>query len=341
VLADVCGLQAQVLEAALLGVRARREGARRGDIVRALNQDRSIVRSWLMRGTLHLVAADDLRWLVELLGPLFANANRRRHAQLGLDEDLKRRGIDAIRKILTESGPLTRHELVSRLGGRGIDLDRRTQAPIHLIQLAALQGVLCLGPDRAGESTYVLIDDWLARTKAVPREAALGELARRYVNAYGPASAADLAAWSGIPPALARTAIASAQAALVEVTVQGTPAFILKSRARESATPRSSRATVRLLPAFDTYLLGYRGRDLAVPAQLQRRLQRGGGWLHPSVVVDGRAVGAWQLRRSDRRGEVVVEPFALLSRPIRAGIAAEISDIGRFLQLSLTAAVKR
>ncbi|HEV2013562.1 MAG TPA: winged helix DNA-binding domain-containing protein [Candidatus Dormibacteraeota bacterium] len=339
-LSAVFGLQAQVLDAAMLGVRARSAGIRRSDILRALNEDRSIVRSWLIRGTLHLVAADDLRWLIDLLGPLFANANRTRQAQLGLDDDLKRRGVDAIRKILAEDGALTRYELVDRLGGRGINLDPRTQAPIHLIQLAALQGVLCLGPDRAGESTYVLIDDWIGRVGSPPRDLALAELARRYFKAYGPATIADLAAWSGIPLALARTAIASARAALVEVAVRGSPAFLLKGRAAESAMPHRRRPTVRLLPAFDTYLLGYRSRDLAVPARLQRRLGRGGGWLHPSVVVDGRAVGAWQLRRSGRRGDVVVEPFAPLSSPIRAGIEGEISDIGRFLQLSLTSAVK-
>lgn len=340
-LSDVCGLQAQVLDAALLGVRARSAGTRRDGVVRALNTERSIVRSWLMRGTLHLVAADDLRWLVGLLGPLFASGNRRRHAQLGLDEDLKGPGVVAIRKILAESGPLTRYELVDRLRDRGIDLDRRSQAPIHLIQLAALQGVLCLGPDRSGESTYVLIDDWLGRSRPAPVETALGELARRYVKAYGPATVADLVAWSGIPLALARTAIASAGSALVEVTVQGTPAFILKTRARESAMPDPRRPTVRLLPAFDTYLLGYRGRTLAVPAPLQRRLQRGGGWLHPCVVVDGHGVGAWQLRRAGRRGEVAVEPFAPLTTPIRAGIEAEVADVGRFLELSLTLRVER
>jgi hypothetical protein len=124
---------------------------------------------------------------------------------------------------------------------------------------------------------------------------------------------------------------------LVEYNVRGQPAFMLRGA---GSAPRRRRPVVRLLPAFDTYLLGYRSRDIAVPVALQRRLQQGGGWIHPAVVVDGRAVGAWQLRRSGQRSEVVVEAFAPVLRSIRTGIEAEISDIGRFLQLSLTLSVK-
>jgi winged helix DNA-binding protein len=321
----------------MLGVRARSAGARRSELEKALDKDRSIVRGWLMRGTLHLVAADDFRWLVGLLGPLFMKGNRARHVQLGLDDDLKRRGVHAIRQILAASGPLTRYELVDQLRSRDVVLDPKTQGPIHLIAFAGLQGALCLGPERDGEPTYVLVDDWLSRTKARAMDDALGELARRYFRAYGPATVMDLAAWSGIPVPLARTAVQRASASLVAVNVAREPALMIGGRAASTPFPRSP--TVRLLPAFDTYLLGYRDRALAVSVALQRRLQRGGGWLHPAVVVDGRTVGAWQLRRSGRRGEVIVEAFAPHSRSYRTAIEAQISDIGRFLQLSLTPSV--
>ena len=340
ILRQVVGLQAQVLSAAALGMRVRSTGLRAGEVKRALNDDRSIVRSWLMRGTLHVVASDDIRWLVQLLGPVFVRANATRYAQLGLDDDLRSSGVAAIRKILTGSGPTTRHEMVSRLRGRGIALDSKTQAPIHLIGLAALQGVLCLGPERdGGESTYVLLDDWVPRIRTPSRETALGELARRYVAAYGPATIGDLSAWSGLPIAEARTAITGAKASLTEVTIQGQPGFVLKGRLRRTATPATP--DVRLLPAFDTYLLGYRRRDLAVPRELQARLQRGGGWIHPVVVVNGRAVAAWSLRKSGGRGTVSVEPSGPITRAIRAGIDLEVADIGRFLDLSLELEIAR
>lgn len=338
ILRDVCGLQAQLFSATALGMRARSPGLSAANVTRALNDERSIVRTWLMRGTLHVVAAEDVRWLVDLLGPVLARGAATRHAQLGLTEDLKARAIAAIRGILADAGPLTRYELVDQLRRRQVALDAKTQAPIHLIAFAGMQGILCLGPDRDdGDSTYVLLDDWIAAAPTASRESALVQLARRYIAAYGPATVEDLAAWSGLPVGDARSAVSGARAGLVEATVQGRPAFALKDRLEQLVTRAAT--DVRLLPAFDTYLLGYRRRDLAVPLPLQRRLQRGGGWLHPAVVVNGRAVAAWSLRKSGGRGKVVVEPFALISDAARAGIEAEVKDIGRFLDLRLVAAI--
>jgi len=337
ILRQVVGLQAQVLSAAALGMRVRSTGLRFSDVKRALVDDRSIVRTWLMRGTLHLVATDDIRWSVQLLGPVFARAGASRQAQLGLDDGLKTRGVAALRTILADAGPLTRRELFDRLRARGILLDPKTQATIHLIGLAAMQGVLCVGPERDdGESTYVLLDDWVPSARTPTREAALAELARRYFAAYGPATVEDLGAWSGIAMADARSAVARAKPSLADVTIQGQPGFVHKARLRQVTA--SAPPDVRLLPAFDTYLLGYRRRDLAVAPALQRRLQRGGGWLHPAVVVDGRAVAAWSLRTSARRGLVQVER---ISRAIRIAVEAEVADIGRFLDLPVTLEVAR
>lgn len=335
ILHDVFGLQAQLWSATTLGMRARSAGLDAGKVTRALNSDRSIVRTWLMRGTLHVVAAEDLRWLLHLLGPVFARAGSSRHAQLGLDDDLMARGVAAIRKILAEAGPLTRYELVDRLRSREVALDPKTQAPIHLIGVAALQGVLCLGPDREdGGSTYVLLDDWVSQARPPSREASLAELARRYFAAYGPATVEDLSAWSGLPMFEARSAIKGARAGLSEVIINGAPGFLLRGRLRRDA--KRLKTDVRLLPAFDTYLLAYRRRDLAVSQPLQRRLQRGGGWLHPAVVVNGRAVAAWSLRKSGSGADrVLVEPSEPLPRTVRAGIDAEVTDIARFLDLRL------
>lgn len=301
-------------------------------MIRALNDERSIVRTWLMRGTLHLVASPDLYWMLALFGPVFSAANRTRHAQLGLNEKIKSRGASAIRHILSSSGPLTRYEIVDRLRGYGVSLDPRTQAPIHLIQVAALQGILCLGPDRpSGEPTYVLIDDWLGAVRPREIETPLVELGRRFFAAYGPATLEDLVTWSGLPVERARSALAAAMSELVEVSVGGRSAYLGGERLGRVA----SQSTVRLLPAFDTYFFGYRSRSLAIPPKLQHRLQRGGGWLHPAVVVNGRAIAAWSLKRTGNRGHVYVEPVGPLSAGIRAGIADEVDDMARFLDIEL------
>ena len=335
-LRELCGLQAQVLSAAWLGVRARSTGLRADDLDHALTRDRSIVRSWLMRGTLHVVAAEDLGWLLQLLGPLLTHSRAGRYARLGLDDDVKARGVKAIQRILARAGPLTRYELVDRLRRAGINLDPRTQGPIHLIQLAALKGVLCFGPERDNlEPTYVLIDDWIGRPQPTAPTSALGELARRYFRAYGPATVDDLVAWSGMPVGQARTAVADAKPALAQVSLHGEPAFLLRQRLDQLMANAPAVTDVRLLPSFDTYLLGYRSRDLAVQPLLQRRLQRGGGWLHPAVVVNGRAAGAWSLRRTGRRGRLIVEPFEALTKAVRVGVDEEVVDITRFLGISV------
>jgi len=213
-------------------------------------------------------------------------------------------------------------------------LDAKTQAPIHLIGLAGLLGVVCLGPVREDdESTYVLLDDWVAKARLPARETAFAELARRYFAAYGPATVEDLSAWSGLPISDARSAVGGAIASLTEVSVHGRPGLVLKQQLRLTSTPR--KIDVRLLPAFDTYLLGYRRRDLAVSPPLQRRLQRGGGWLHPCVVVDGRAVAAWSMHRTGRRGRLSIEPFEALPRAVRDGVDHEAADVGRFLDIEV------
>lgn len=339
-LRDVFGLQAQLLSAAWLGIRGRGQGLKVEDLDRAVAEERSIVRSWLFRGTLHLVAADDLRWLLRLLGPLYAGGTTSREAELGLTEDVKVRGVRATRRILASAGPLTREELVDHLSRHGIALDRRSQAPIHLIRLAALQGVLCLGPQRAdGKQTYVLLDDWLPESEHVSRRTALAEMALRYFKAFGPATVDDLAAFSGLRASEAREATLLSRSELVEVTIEGETAFMAR-RAVGSLDARRP-AAVRLLPAFDTYLLGYRRRDLAVPRALQARLQRGGGWLHPVVVVNGEAVGAWSLLRAGRLGTVRVESVGPLPRGLLRDIQAEVADIGRFLDITTRLEVSR
>lgn len=320
--------QAQAPAATALGLRARTAGLRAGDVRRAVDERRELVRTWLMRGTLHLVAAEDLPWLVDLLGPLFAGITRR-DRQLGLDEGVVERGTAALRDILAASGPLTGQELVRRLAARGLALDARSQAPIHLVRHAALRGVLCLGPERsAGRPTYVLVEDWIGRPRAFAAERAAAELARRYLAAFGPATDNDLAAWSGMPLAMVRSALGAIAGEVVEVEVRGRRAWM---PAGARAAPAAGRPSVRLLPAFDDYLLGYRSRDLGVPRELQSRLQRGGGWVHPAVLVDGLAVAAWSARTSARRTVVTVEATArALGDETVAGVEAEVRDIARF-----------
>ena len=166
-----------------------------------------MVRTWAMRGTLHMLAADDVRWIIALLGSHFTRTGKRRRDQLGLDPDTCRRGLAAIERVLAGSRPLTRAELMAAIAAEGVAIDPTEQAPAHLVHYAAMQGPMCRGPEvGADEPTYALLDEWVPSAPAVERDEALARLARRYLAGHGPATAADLATWSGLPMPDARAA---------------------------------------------------------------------------------------------------------------------------------------
>src|SRR5207248_3232015 len=145
------GIQAQDANAAALAVRVRSTGLVAADVEHARVQERTIIRSWGMRGTLHLLATEDIGWLLPLLGPIFIAGDRRRREELGLDEDTCTRGMRIIRDVLATHGPLTRAEIVEQLATHGLRLEGQTRP--HLLSRAALEGVICLGPDRGSEPT--------------------------------------------------------------------------------------------------------------------------------------------------------------------------------------------
>src|SRR5207244_11621557 len=198
VVRHLAGVQAQVRSAAGLALRARTEGLTAERVNRARVRDRSILLTWAMRGTLHLIAAEDHGWLVPLvIEPRVANA-RRRVKQEGVPGDQAVRAVRLIERMLQRDGPLTRAEIAERLRRHRIRTEG--QAIAHLVWLAAAEGVMCYGPDRGSTRCFVLVRDWAGQDRTEPMEpaAALAELAVRYLRAHGPAEPADLASGSGV-----------------------------------------------------------------------------------------------------------------------------------------------
>jgi hypothetical protein len=303
----VVGLQAQDAAAARLAVRVRS----RGLTAAAVDGDEAVVRTWAWRRTLHLLHADDVPWVLSLVAPGAARAVAARWRQLGLDEALYHRARALIGEALA-GGPRSRADLRSALAAEGIDASG--QRLPHLVGRAALDGLLQARLD----GTYTA----LRLPPAPSREEALAALARRYLAAYGPAEPRDLAAWSGLAAADVRAAWATLGGDLEEVTVRRRPAW----RLRATPAPPPRAPIVRLLPAFDTALLGHRSRELIVDPEHARRVRPGGGWLHPVVLVDGRAVATWRLAG----GDVTVEPFSALPDEALPGLEEEIADVRRF-----------
>jgi uncharacterized protein YcaQ len=330
VVRELLAVQAQDARAARLALRARTEGLTTAAVDAALSDERSIVAGWLGRGTLHLVTPEDYPWLLGLTAPRGAAGGERRLRQEGVSAGDAERAVAIVERALAADGPLTRAELSDRIGAAGI----RTagQATPHLLGLAARRGVAVLGPVRDGERAFALARDWLGTAPEVPlpaerRDAALAELARRYLRGHGPATAADLAAWAGLPLRDARAGLRAIGAELAEAGPDG----LVDLAGRPEPPPEALAA--RLLPAFDPYLLGWKDRGFAVPAAHAKRVHPGGGMLRAVATSDGVAVGTWAARRRGDALAVEVEPFGRLGGELAAALDREAADVARFESL--------
>lgn len=303
--AHLLAVQAQDPRAARLALRARGAAERAADVDAALAQ-RALVVTWLFRGTLHLVTAEDYPWLHALAGDAALTTIRRRLPQLGVSEPAAERALQALERALSDEGPLDRPALAERMGVEG-------QAVPHLLALAASRGLTVQGPGGA----FVLVRDWLGAPRAAPdRDAALGELARRYLRGHGPASDADLAAWSGLGLRAARAGLSAIAGELVE------DGGLVDLAGRGGA----ERSPARLLPAFDPYLLGWKDRGFALDPAHARVVHPGGGMVRATAVVDGEVVGTW----TAPGGRVALEPFGSLSGAVESALAAEAATVERF-----------
>lgn len=283
-------LQAQAAGPARLQVWSRSQGLRAADVDKAV-ADAKVVRTWLMRGTIHMVAADDLRPFLAVLGPVNLRADRRRRDQLGLTDDLCTRAMDALPKILSGGRALTRAEIVAEWADHGVVIDLKSQQPPHLLAFAANSALICRAADATrDEPSYVLLDRWLKEAAPPPdRETALARLAERYFAAYAPASSADFAAWSGLPAADAKAAVALVRDSLEEIDHDGLRLLI--PRGIEPAPPQRPH---RLLARFDPYLLGHRSRELVLDPAFAKRVNAGGGMIAQTMLDAGRVVGTWK-----------------------------------------------
>lgn len=327
VVRHMVGLQAQYPQAALLGVRVRSVGLTAADVIRARESERSIVRTWCMRGTLHLIPAEDVGWLTNLLGPGLIRGRKRRYRELGIEGSTGRKAIRVIEKALVD-GPLTRAELGEALARSGLGIDVTGQALPHLIGRAALEGILCHGPLRGSEETFVRLDDWVGRTKSPPREESLAELALRYIRAYGPATPEDFAAWAGLTLLDARIGWKLLVSDIAEIRTGRTTAWVSTHRAPGTA---ATSGHLRLLPAFDAFLLGYRNRDLFLPAAFAEKVQAGGGIIHPTILHHGRIIGTWRYERAGKEPALRVDTFQPFPDALQPALREETNDIGRFL----------
>ena len=308
-------VQGQDPRGARLAIRARTNGLTAADVDRALTEERSLVITWLNRGTLHLVRAEDYPWLQALTAPRALTANARRLAQEGVSPDAADRGVAVIVGSLAEEGPLTRDQLGERIAAAGV----RTagQALVHVLMLACLRGLAVRGPMTGGRHAYALVRDWHGEPPPVDRDRALAELARRYLAGHGPAEDRDVARWAGLALRDVRAGL-RAIAAELDQREDGLVDLAARPPAAELPPPR-------LLGSYDPVLLGWTSREPLLGPH--RGAITVNGLFRPFALVRGRAAATWSMRG----GEVALEPFSPLTREDAAALDADAADVVRFL----------
>jgi hypothetical protein len=315
------GVQAQDYCWAQWSIGLRTDGCNEEGVERAV-QERQIVRTWMFRGTLHFVAADDLSWLTALLAPGIIRGNARRYRELELDDTVFVKSQRVLERALEAHGPLSRAEIKTHFEKAGVPAEGQ-QLP-YLLQAATLDGLICHGPLRGNEPTYVLQSDWIDPQPALDRAEALRRLALRYFIGHGPATRQDFAWWSGLSAREAHLALDSAPEVL-PVEGDGVQYYV-------TGDPPSADLTnsAYLLPPFDAYLLAYKDRSLVLDPTYAKRVNAGGGMLKPTFLANGEIRGIWTFKMQRRELAISIQPFRGLPSHARDLIDSAASQLASF-----------
>lgn len=345
--AYMAGAQAQVLSAGQISIWARVTGARIQDVDDALWKKRSLVRAWCMRRTLFLLPSDELA--------LFARGTFRRaryHSEWALSRISSRQQLEKLLDDIIEilSQPRTRNEIAENLrllgyrlklkagGGWGnsrpvthVEVGGLTLSLGYLLHMVDGRDVICSGPNKGNEPTYVRADRWVRDWKDMPVDKAEDGLFVRYMRAFGPATQADFALWLGVYIRDVKEIWSRQTGKMAKVEVDGQTAAVLHADLPELEMAKLDLPVVRLLPFFDSFLLGHRSHANIVDEKNRKKVYRAQGWVSPVLLVDGRARGVWSIDRRKEQLEVRVTPFSTLSGEVLSRIPEEAANLGSFL----------
>ncbi|WP_410813553.1 winged helix DNA-binding domain-containing protein [Micromonospora sp. 067-2] len=321
-------MQAQDLASGLWSLGARLPGRTVVDVQAALERHEAL-RTWPMRGTVHLVPPADARWMLELTGVRSLAGAATRRTQLGFTDSDADRAVDVLGTALAGGGRLTRAECLATLRAAGLGTDG--QRGYHLLWYASVRGVTCVAPNVGTEQTFALLDEWAPGPRLLDRDEALVELAHRYVRGHGPVTAREFAGWTGLTLTDARRGLAAVGDALAVVRVEGEEMYVASALAD---APRAPVDDVLVLPGFDEYLLGYRDRSLMLDSAHRDAVVPGNnGIFQATVVRAGRVVGVWKRKISRSVVTVAVQPLTPLDAGQRARVERALGRYADFLGL--------
>jgi hypothetical protein len=319
----VCGIQAQIMSAACFSCCVRNPELTPQDVHNALWRRRSLVKTSAMRQTLHLLPASDFSVYIHALKAGRLAAIQRGASRFGVTaSDLRRINETAVAAL--EAGPLTQRALNEQLRrGAGKKMRAWMDAFFSPLRYAVVEGLICYGPDRGREPTYLRVDQWLPKAREMDEARARTILLGRFLRAYAPATPHDFAHWSGLSMKEAKQTWDLSARKLSPVSVDGHSAFVLGDDLEFLQEKVMDGPNIRLLPYFDVYLLAHAGKDHLIDPRYYKRVYRNQAWISPVVLLDGRIAGVWSFARTGKKTVFKAELFEKLSKALRENMEEE------------------
>jgi hypothetical protein len=329
---DVCGVQAQVMSSAYLQLWTRNHALSRAQIESALWKSRTLVKTSLMRQTLHLIPTDEFPLYIAALKSSRVAAALRVMARC----NIAREEGEALTPLIMEalsSGPLGRAAIAAALRPKVSKRVRTWMEKVWShVRVPVAEGLVCYGAGEGSEVSFIRVDHWLPHltTKAISGPAAQCALFRKYLGAYAPATLTDFSHWSGIPMQEVKALRSLVEPGLVQVPGDRNNSFLLGEDVAVLNDSSRSEPSIRLLPSFDSYLLAHREKDHLLEAKHYKRVYRNQGWISPVVLIDGAVAGVWSYKLRSKNLLVSIEPFGKLSRNARTGVKREAEHLAHF-----------
>jgi hypothetical protein len=320
-------VQAQDYLGALWAVGQRVANSTEASVEQSLN-DRSIVRSWPMRGTLHFVLPEDLRWMIDLLAPRIIHKSQSIVRGVGLTNQHFIKSRTIVEKALEGGKILDRNELYAALAKGKIDTE--DSRGLHILGRLAMEKVICFGPRNGKQQTFTLLDDWIPPTKPLSTDESMAAIALRYYHGHGPASVHDLAWWTGLTITEASQATDMIIAQLEKVTF-GERTLYMKPGLNDIP---ATQTTARLLSAYDEFLISYQDRS-ASETDAIRKLKDLNAIFTSTVIVNGSIVGTWKRSITNKGVKVDITKIDKISKQADVAIKKECSKYASFIGLKL------
>jgi len=333
---DVCGVQAQIMSAAQLQLWARNHAITPATVNDALWKTRSLVKTSLMRQTLHLVPADEFSLYIAAHKSARAKAVLSIMARCKITQD-EADGLSALILEELKAGPAPRAAITAAVRPKVSKRLRLWMDKVwSIVRLPVIEGLVCYGPGEGNQATFIRTEHWLPAQPKIDAMQAQKELFRKYLRAYGPATLHDFAHWSLISMA----EVKALRPLLDSEIAEHNGLLLLREDMKTLQAVSTELTSVHLLPYFDVYLLAHRFKEHFLKAQFYKRVFRNQGWISPVVLINGEIAGVWNYKLSPKVVEVEVEPLTRVDRTVRKLIELRAQELADLFQRPLSFSCK-